>query len=89
MKTAQESKRVAAKKLEGFGDLTNTLISDMKTQNFEFAMLFFGLALVQYSPTFLLFGMVTNILCHCILEICNLLFFFTLILHGVTVKRLL
>ena len=35
-------------KLRGYGDLKNTLRSDMELQSLEFVQLVFGLALVQY-----------------------------------------
>jgi hypothetical protein len=50
----------------------------------------FGLALVQYFLTmlsFLPFRMVMGILCHCILEVCDLLFNFDF--TEVTVNRLI
>lgn len=52
---------------------------DIRHGNSEFAQLVFGLALVQYFLTvfpFLPFGMVMDILCHCRLEVCDLLFHF-------------
>lgn len=53
-----------------------TLTLDMEMQNFEFALLTFGLALVQCFHTMLPFGMVIYILCHCMLEVCYGLFYF-------------
>ena len=66
-------------KLKGVGDLKSALTSDMKMQNLEFAQLTLGLALVQHFLTmlpFLHFGIVTYILCHCILEVHNSLYNF-------------
>lgn len=60
---------------------------EMELQDFGFALLDFCLALVQYvltMPQFFPFGMVMYILCHCMLEVCNLLFDFT----GVSIKKL-
>ena len=47
----------------------------MEMQSMEFAQLGFGLALVQYFLTvlpFIYFEMVMYILCHYILEVCDL-----------------
>jgi hypothetical protein len=51
----------------------------MEMQNLKFALLGFGLALVQFFLTISLFlpsGMIMYILCHCMLEVCDLLFAF-------------
>ena len=64
------------------------LTSDMEMPSLEFAQLSFGLALVQYFLTMLPslhFGIVVPILCHYILEVCNL--FLVLILPGISVKE--
>ena len=42
-------------------------------QSFDFARLVFHLTLVQHFLTVLPFGKVMSIMCHCMLEICNLL----------------
>ena len=62
-------------------ELKSMLTSDVEMQSWESAQLVFALALVQYLLTVLSslqFGMVMDILCHCILEVCDL--FFILIL---------
>lgn len=62
--------------IKGVSDPKNPLISDKK-QNLEFALLVFCLALVQYFLTvfpFLPFRMEIVILCHCLLEVCDLRF---------------
>lgn len=74
-------------KLTGVGDLKSVLTSDMEMQSLEFVQLIFSLTLVQYfltMPPSLCFGMVMNILCHYMLEVCDLYFGFI----GDTVKRL-
>lgn len=61
----------------------------MQMQGLEFALLGFSLSLAQYFLTVLPslpVGMVMYILCHCMLEICGLLFYSGLL--GDTVKRL-
>ena len=61
----------------------------MNTQYVEFAQLVFSLALVQHfltKPTPLHFGLVMYILCHYMLEVCDLCFDFDF--TGITVKRL-
>ena len=65
--------------LKGAADLKNVLASAMKMQSLEFVQLVFGLALVQYfltMPPSLCFGMVMYILCHYMLEVCDLFFDF-------------
>lgn len=60
----------------------------MEMQNFEFSQLVFGLALFQYFPTtlhFQHFGMVRDILCHYMLEVCSPLFHSDFI--GLTFRR--
>ena len=52
------------------------LMSDMEMQSLAFAWLVFGLALVQYFLAviaFLSFGMVMDILCYYMLEVCDLI----------------
>lgn len=54
----------------------------MGVLNLEFALLVFSIALVKYFLTmfpFTTFGMVICILCHYILELCDLLFHFDFI----------
>jgi len=48
----------------------------MEMQSLKFAQLLYSLALVQYFLKKLPFGMVMYILCHYILEVCDLLFDF-------------
>lgn len=51
---------------------------DMVIMDLKFALLGFYLLLTQHFITvtpFFLFGMVICVLCHCVQEICNLLFF--------------
>lgn len=60
--------------LKRSGDLKSTLISDIEMLSLEFASLVFGLVLVQYFLIMILFAMVMYILCHCMLETCDLLF---------------
>lgn len=65
--------------MKGVGDLKRVLTSDMELQSLEFAQQVFGLALVQYFLTmfpFPHFRMVMYILCHYMLEVCNLLYYF-------------
>ena len=65
----------------GFGDLKSILTSDMEMQSLEFAQLVFDIILVQYFFTMLPsihFGIVIYILCHDMLEVCDLLFGFDL-----------
>lgn len=53
-----------------------SVLSDTELQDLEFALMDFGLSLVQYLLTisqFLPFGMVVYLLCHCMLEGDNLL----------------
>jgi hypothetical protein len=64
-------------------------MSDIDMQSLEFAWLGLGLALVQYLLTmlfFLPFGVAMCILCHCMLEVCDLHFDFDF--TGLIVKRL-
>ena len=66
-------------KLKGIGYLKSVLISGMQMQSLEFPQLAFGLAVVHYFLTMfqsLCFGIVMYILCHYVLEICNLIFDF-------------
>ena len=68
-------------KLKGAGDLKSNLTSDMEMQTLETAHLVFGLALVGYFLPllhFLTFGIVMYILCHYMLEACDLPFLFQL-----------
>ena len=53
----------------------SALASDIEMQNLEFALLVFCLALVQHFliTSFFPFGMMICILCHCRLEVCDLL----------------
>lgn len=69
-------------KLKGVGDLKRVLTSDMELQSLELAQLVFCLALVQYFPTTLsslCFGIVMYILCHYMLKVCDLLFYFNFV----------
>ena len=70
--------------MTGVGDLQSTLIADTELQSLEFALLGFGLALVQDFLTMLhfpAFVMVMYILWHSMQAICGR--FFILILQGV------
>lgn len=67
-------------KLEGQRHLS-PLMSDMELQDAEFALLGFGLVLVQYFLGVSLFGMVMDILCHCML-----LVFVFFILQGLLLR---
>ena len=61
----------------------------MERQSLEFAQLVFGLAVVRSFLavlSFLPFGLAVYVLCHCMLEVYDLLFDFDF--TGVTVKRL-
>lgn len=62
-------------KLKGVGDLKSALMADLEMQSLEFAHLFFSLTLVQYLFTVLSFAIVLYVLCHYMLEVCDLLFF--------------
>jgi hypothetical protein len=76
-----ERSMLLSTKMEGIGELKYALTSDMETQSLEFSQLVFSLALVQYFFTMLpslSFGTVMYILCHYMLEVCDL--FFILIL---------
>ena len=58
----------------------NPLISDRKMQSLEFALLGFALALVPQFLTMLFslpFAMIIYILCHCMLEVWDLVFYFS------------
>ena len=69
------------------GDLKSHFYSFTIEIEIEFALLDFGLALVQCFltiPFFLPFIIIMYILCYCELEVCSLL----LILLEITVKRL-
>lgn len=71
--------------LNRVGDLKNVLTLCREMQSLESTLLVFNLALFQYFFTmlpFLYFGIVIYILCHCILQVCDLLF----ILHGLNVR---
>ena len=66
-------------KMKGVGKHKGALTSDMEMQSLEFALIVLGLALVQYFLTMLpslCFRMVMYILCHYMLEVCDLLFDF-------------
>ncbi|EGW10137.1 hypothetical protein I79_024307 [Cricetulus griseus] len=82
----QERSVLQSMKLKGVGDLKSILTTDTEMQSLEFTQLIFGLSLIPYFLIMFPFGMVMYILCHCILEVCDLLFHFDL--TGVTVKRL-
>lgn len=74
-------------KLKGVGDLKSPLTSAMEMQNFGVCPAGFQ-SLVQYfliMLPFLLFGMTIYILCHCMLEIYNLPFYFDF--TEVTIER--
>ena len=63
-------------KLKGVEDLKRLLTSVMEIQSLEFAQLVLGFALVQYFISVLpslTFGIVMYIMCHCMLEVCDLL----------------
>lgn len=65
--------------LKEAGGLRSILISDMEMQSLELVPRVFCLVLVQYFLTmlpFLPFGTVTYILCHYVLEVRDLFFFF-------------
>ena len=60
-------------------DVESALTSDIEVQNLEFSLQVFGLALVQHFLNvfpFLCSGPVMCILCHYMLEVCDLLFYF-------------
>ena len=60
-------------------DLKSVLISGIEIQNLEYAQIIFDLALVQYFltvPLSLCLGMTIYILCHSMVEVCELLFDF-------------
>ena len=57
-------------KLKGVGNLNNIAISDTKIQSLEFAQLFFTVL-----PS-IHFRMVINILCHYMVEVCDLFIYF-------------
>ena len=83
----RERSMLQSTKLKGVRDLKGVLISDVEIQCLEFAPLVFGLA--WYFLTmflFLHFGMVMYILCHYMLEVCDLLFHFYFI--GIRDKSL-
>lgn len=66
--TARERSVSLATKLKLVGDLSRSLTSDMEMQRLEFSQLVLGLALVEYFFalfSFLPFGMVIHVLCHC------------------------
>lgn len=70
---------VAANKAERNGILKNVLTLDIHMKSMEYSWLVFCLAFVQYILTILsslLFGMSMLILCHSMLEVCNLDFDF-------------
>ena len=72
-------KRSVSTKLNRVGALKSIETSDMEMQGLEFAQLVFSLALIQYFLTmlpFLHFEMVMYILCHCMLQVCDLFFLF-------------
>ena len=83
-------KCVSDTKAERSGNLKSILTSHMEMESLEFAQLVCSLALVQYFLTMLPslhFGMVMYILCHYMLEVCDLLF--DLDFHrGITGKKL-
>ena len=60
-------------KLKGVGDLKSALTSDMEKQSLECVLLVLGLALFTMLPPFLTFGIIMYSLCHCMLEVCDLL----------------
>jgi hypothetical protein len=62
--------------------MKNILPSDVEIQRLEFAQLVFSLALVQYFLPSLQFGIMMYILCHCMLEVCDLFFFFDFDIIG-------
>lgn len=61
-------------KLESVGDMKRDLAPDMEMLSFGFAQLFFNIVLVQYFLMLLFIpsGAVMFILCHCVLEVCDL-----------------
>lgn len=77
----QREEYAAVSRLKGWSHLSplTSDTEDMELQEFEFALLGFSLALIQYFLTlapFLSFGMVMHILRHYMLEVCDLLFNF-------------
>ena len=65
-------------KIKGLGHLKSILTSDIKMQNLEFDQLGFDLTLVQCFLTMLpslCFQMVMYILCHYMLEVCDIFYF--------------
>ena len=73
--TNPSEKRILQSKLKRVRDLKRVLVSDVEMQNLEFAQLIFSLVLVLTMFPFLCFGMVTYILFHYILKVCDLFFF--------------
>jgi hypothetical protein len=71
------------RRLKGVGDLKIILTLDMAMPSLEFAQLVFSLALVQCfltmspSPHF---GMAMDVLCHYMLEACDLVLFFLILI---------
>lgn len=68
---AQRRKCAAVNKAERTGELWSPLISDMEMYSLEFALLDFGLPLVQpflTTPSFLPLGMEICFLWHCMLK---------------------
>lgn len=73
--SSREKRMLQAAKLEGQSDLSS-LTPDMELQGLEFALLAFSPALVQYLLSmvpFLPFVMIMYVLCHCVLEVYDLL----------------
>lgn len=69
-------------KLKEVGDLKSTLTSDRKMQSLECTQLVSRFVLVQYFLfQCLAFGIVMYILCHCMLEVSDLVFDFTVSLR--------
>ena len=76
----KKKKYVAVNKDERNQDLKSTLISDIEMRCFEFPELVFHFVLVKFFLAMLsslCFGMVLHMLCHYMLEVCNLLFYFS------------
>ena len=78
----RERSTLQSTKLKGAGKLKSTLKKDMEMQSLEFVQLVFSLVLLQHFLTVLSFlplGMVVYILCHYMLELYDLPFYFDFI----------
>ena len=79
MEPAQERGVLWSTKLKGVEGLKNALTSAMEMQKSEFALLILVLLWSSISSLCYIsipFGIGIYILCHCMLEVCDLLFYF-------------